>query len=383
MFLEKTIKRNKILIDKAIEFHRDKKILPDSYVIDLDTLLDNAKKMLDLAREKNIKLLFMLKQLGRNPYIAKKLVELGYEGAVVVDFNEARVMMDNDIPIGNVGNLVQIPEAMIDEIVGYAPGVITVFSLEKLKSIDRSAKKFDRVQNVILRVYSDNDTMYPGQEAGINIDDIEDFIGQSKSLENIRIVGVTSFPAFLFNSEEVKIEKKENFNTIFAAKRKLEEMGLSIEHINLPSATCIENLKANFSGENLVGEPGHGLSGTTPMHAVCDLEEKPCVIYLSEISHNFKGRAYAYGGGYYRRSHVKNCLVFEDKKGIKDQVLQMDNESIDYYFQLKNEHKVGSPVIMAFRFQIFVTRSRVVLLENLDKDCKIVGVYDSLGKELI
>ena len=382
MFLEKTVKRNKTLIDEAIRLHGENRILPDTYVVDLDTLLDNAKKMLDLAKEKNIKLLFMLKQLGRNPYIAKKLVELGYEGAVVVDFNEAKVMMDNKIPIGNVGNLVQIPEAMVEEIVEYGVGVITVFSIDKLKTINRAAKKAGKVQRVILRVYSDNDTMYPGQEAGISIENLKGFIEETRHLDNIKIVGITSFPAFLYDEEKGKIFKEKNYETIFTAKKELEKLGLEIEHINLPSATCIKNIEDNFRGENLVGEPGHGLSGTTPMHAVYDLEERPCVIYLSEISHNFKGKSYAYGGGYYRRSHVKNCLVFENKKEIQDQVLKMDDESIDYYFQLKNEHKVGSPVIMAFRFQIFVTRSKLALLENLEGACKIVGLYDSLGKEL-
>lgn len=64
--------------------------MPDSYLIDMDVLIDNAKKILEAAKVRNIRLYFMLKQLGRNPYIAKKLVELGYEGAVVVDFKEAR-----------------------------------------------------------------------------------------------------------------------------------------------------------------------------------------------------------------------------------------------------------------------------------------------------
>ena len=32
-------------------------------------------------------------------------------------------------------------------------------------------------------------------------------------------------------------------------------------------------------------EPGHGLTGTTPLHAVEDLPEIPAVVYLSEVSH--------------------------------------------------------------------------------------------------
>ena len=31
---------------------------------------------------------------------------------------------------------------------------------------------------------------------------------------------------------------------------------------------------------------------TTPMHAAHEQPEKPCVVYISEISHNFEGRGY-------------------------------------------------------------------------------------------
>ena len=58
------------------------------------------------------------------------------------------------------------------------------------------------------------------------------------------------------------------------------------------------------------GEPGHGLTGTTPLHAACAEEpEIPAIVYVSEVSHNFQGKAYCYGGGHYRRSHVKQALV--------------------------------------------------------------------------
>ena len=152
MFLDKLQERNNNLIDAAIKMHQKGLIIPDSYVIDVDTLIENARFMLKEANKKNIKLLFMLKQLGRNPYIAKKLVELGYEGAVVVDFNEARIMMDNNIPIGNVGNLVQTPNAMIDKLVEYGVGVMTVFSMEKLEKINQSAEKLNKVQNIIINL---------------------------------------------------------------------------------------------------------------------------------------------------------------------------------------------------------------------------------------
>lgn len=382
MFLEKTYEKNKKLIEFAVKAHQAGEILPDSYVIDLDSLLENARIMLAKAREKNVTLYFMLKQLGRNPYIAKKLVEIGYQGAVVVDFKEAQVMMDNNIPIGHIGNLVQIPEAMIERVLRYGVSYISVFSLEKLKTIDRLAGKNNIIQKVILRVYSNEDVLYPSQEAGINIDELESFLEDAKSFENIKISGATSFPAYLYDSDKNDIVELENYKTIRKAIDLIQKNGYEIEHINTPSSTCTYVIDKYFNDDNLVGEPGHGLTGTTPLHAKNDLVEKPCLIYLSEVSHNFKDMAYVYGGGYYRRSHVKNALVsFEDELAF-DEVLQMSAESIDYYFRLKNSHKIGACVVMAFRFQVFVTRSNLVIVEDLGKDPKITGIYDSQGRRL-
>ena len=139
MFVEQTLKKNRALIDTAFRLHGSGQILPDSYVVDVDAFCSNGKKILEEAGKHNIKLYFMLKQLGRNPYLAEKLVQLGYEGAVTVDFKEAQTMMEHNIPIGNVGHLVQVPESMVEKIVAYGPEVVTVYSLDKVRSIQRAA----------------------------------------------------------------------------------------------------------------------------------------------------------------------------------------------------------------------------------------------------
>lgn len=67
-----------------------------------------------------------------------------------------------------------------------------------------------------------------------------------------------------------------------------------------------------------------------------------------------------------RRSHVKHALVgssLEDSRSLE--VIPPSDESIDYHFGLSEECKVGETVVMAFRFQIFVTRSDVVLVEGI------------------
>ena len=46
-------------------------------------------------------------------------------------------------------------------------------------------------------------------------------------------------------------------------------------------------------------EPGHGLTGTTPLHVSGDLPEAPAVVYLTEVSHLSGGEAFCFGGGLY------------------------------------------------------------------------------------
>lgn len=384
MFLSTTRKYNPNLIEAAFTLHQNGQILPDSYLIDMDMLLYNAKAILQQATSQGINLYFMLKQLGRNPYIAKKLIELGYRGAVVVDYKEAIVMMKHNIPIGNVGHLVQVPDALLEEIILYQPEVITVYSYEKIVRIEEIAKKHNLVQPILLRVYNDDDHIYSGQTAGFHIHKLTELLEKTKAFQHIKIAGVTSFPCILYDEQRKENQPTQNLFTVKKATEILRAAGIVPTQINMPSATCCASLPSIAKLGGTMGEPGHGLSGTTPSHALGNSIEKPAVVYVSEISHNFKEHAYCYGGGYYRRSHVETALVgknIEDADYMK--VIPPELSSIDYHFGLSKEAFVGDTVVMSFRFQIFVTRSDVVLLEGLHNNHvpKIIGVYDSLGNK--
>ena len=89
MFLDKVLENNRKLVECAFDMHRAGMILPDTYILDLDTIEANARAMKKTADENDIHLYFMLKQIGRNPLIAKKLMEIGFDGAVAVDYKEA------------------------------------------------------------------------------------------------------------------------------------------------------------------------------------------------------------------------------------------------------------------------------------------------------
>ena len=384
MFLNQTMKRNKALVETAFELHRSGQILPDSYVIDVDTFLANAKLMLSEANRYDFKLYFMLKQVGRNPYLARELVKLGYPGVVAVDFKEAQVMMDHQIPIGNVGHLVQIPDRMVKAVVAADPEVITVYSVEKVKTVDRAAAELGKNQAVMLRVYAGEDMVYSGQTAGIGLNELEAVARYIMAeCPHVTVKGITSFPCYLYDEALREIVPTNNLATVLAGRDILNRLGLEDLIVNTPSATCTRTIGRMAAAGGNCGEPGHGLSGTTPMHMYQDMEEIPGVVYVSEISHNFMGDAYCYGGGHYRRSHVEQALTgpsFEKSRIVK--VVPPSDESIDYHFGIAGECPVGDTVIMAFRFQIFVTRSDVVLVRGISKgQPEVVGIYDSQGRK--
>lgn len=383
MFLEATLRRNPKLIDAAFKFHREGIIEPDTYILDLDTIIKNAKAIKSEADKYGIRLYFMTKQFGRNPYISKQLMDIGYEGAVAVDFREAEILFENNIKLGHVGHLVQIPKHKTEAVLRAKPDYITVYSLEKAREISKTAAKLGIVQKIMIRVIDKGDTLYPAQYGGFYLNELLEISKEIVKLPNIVLSGITSFPCFLYDEKTGNIGETPNIYTLLKAKKLLEDnLGLKLEQVNTPSATCSSNIKniARLGGTH--GEPGHGLLGTTPIHAVRDEVEIPSIVYVSEISHNLGEESFCYGGGHYRRSHMKNALV---GKSLEDSVKYKAEppalESIDYYFTLKNNANIGDTVVMAFRTQIFVTRSKVAVVRGIQSgNIKLIGIYDSQGR---
>jgi len=325
----------------------------------------------------------MTKQIGRNPIICKEFMKLGYEGAVVVDFKEAEVMINNGIKIGHVGHLVQIPKALVEKVVRSKPDYITVYTLEKAKEINEVCEKFGLKQNIMLRVLGGNDNLYSGQYGGFKLEELNEIGKELIKLKNLNIAGVTSFPCFLYDEEINEIKRTNNIDTIKEAKEILErEFHIKIEQLNMPSATCVNTIKKIHEEGGTHGEPGHGLTGSTPYHKYNNGLELPAMVYVTEVSHNLLDKGYCYGGGHYRRSHMENALVGESMDNSKMiKVIPPTDESIDYHFELSENCKVSDTVIMAYRTQIFVTRSNVALVKGIKGGKpEIVGIYDSQGE---
>lgn len=376
MFLKQLINKNKEFINVVENLYDLNQILPDTYCIDVDTFMENSLKIINEANKYGIKLYYMLKQLGRNPYLAKKLEDIGYGGAVCVDFKEAEIMMKNNLKIGNVGHLVQIPKSMLRKIINYGVEIITVYSLEVIEEISKIALEEDKVQDIMLKIISNDSSIYPGQESGFTLEDIKKILNRIINLKGVRINGLTSFPCFLFDEEKKIIEKTNNLDAINEVKNYLIQNNIYPKQINLPSATTVENIKNIFLYGGTHGEPGHGLSGTCPINILDDSIEIPSYLYISEISHRYKDKSYFYGGGFYPRGNMKYAYINNKITSIN----KFNSDNIDYYFSLDGNYNIFEKIILCFRTQIFVTRSDVVLIEGIkNKNPIIVGRYSSIG----
>ena len=74
MFVEALKRQNPALISAALSLWQQGKIAPDSWVIDVDQVLENGKRLIETARLYGIELYLMTKQFGRNPWLAEKLL---------------------------------------------------------------------------------------------------------------------------------------------------------------------------------------------------------------------------------------------------------------------------------------------------------------------
>ena len=386
MFVNALQKHNPALIDAALLLHAEGKVLPDSYIVDLDTFVDNAKKIKAEADKYGIALYAMTKQFGRNPYLARLLVEdLGYQGIVCVDYKEARLFSRHGIKIANVGHLVQPPQAMLEQLMSdVQPEVVTVVTMEKAIALSQAAIKANRVQKVLLKFYDSEDVFYTNQETGFPLAALSSVVAEIEKLPGIRIAGLTHFPCLLADKEQVM--PTPNAHTAAIAAQQCRDLGIEVEQLNLPSMTCCSSMSTLSQLGATHGEPGHALTGTTPLHQFEQPQpETIAMLYLSEVSHHHQGKSYCFGGGYYRRGHMENALIWPQvgSPAVQCQVHNDNQASIDYHLRLSGTAPVGSAVVMVFRTQVFVTRSDIVIVAGLHSgQPRVIGVWDSLGNEV-
>ncbi|WP_284139110.1 MULTISPECIES: YhfX family PLP-dependent enzyme [unclassified Virgibacillus] len=372
MFLDVTKRRNPDLIKTGVTLHQTGEIPPNTYIIDVDILKENVKLLSKAADKHEMTLYFMSKQLGRLPEIARIIENNGIAKAVAVDFDEGKLLAENGIKIGNIGHLVQPGKHQWKEVLSWNPEVVTIFSYERAQQLSVTARQMGKVQDILLKVVDSEDKIYHGQEGGIPLHSLEQTIDNILQLTGVRIVGVTTFPNLQLNSLNLEMIPTENLSTLLRAKKILEKKGIEVTQVNGPSGTSCETIPFLSHKGVTHGEPGHGLTGTTPLHAYKDLPEKPAIVYVSEVSHTYDDKYQVIAGGFYGRSNMKGCFVGHDKETIMNRytaAYELSPESIDYYGMIAKPNdfqiEIGDTAIFAFRTQLFVTRAHIALVEGI------------------
>ena len=393
MFLSLIKKRNQNLIKAAVYLHQNGLIPPNTFILDADNIERNVHFIREEAKKYNLSLYFMLKQI-RNPQICNFILNKNKKETVCVDTKDAKVIWESGNLIGHVGHLVQTPDKEIKEILLMQPEVVTVFSAEKARRFSEEASRLGIIQDILLRVTGKNDMNYPSMEGGISEDHLEIVAREIEGFKNVRIVGVTNFPAMFHANKEIP-QITPNLKTSIRCAEKLKRMGFPIIQVNAPGNSCTFSMEAYSKAGATHVEPGHGITGTTPFSLIHNLPEVPAMLYITEVLHVHNGIAYVHGGGFY----------WEDKiavgEGFKNKVLVGTNEEnifegqatfigcapgnqnilIDYYGLIKPGEKrinIGDTAVFGFRSQTFATRcANTAVVKGVESGNYILlGVYD-------
>ncbi|QPP06343.1 YhfX family PLP-dependent enzyme [Streptomyces bathyalis] len=388
MFLDTVLARNPQLADTAASLHRDGAIPPDTYVVDRDAVEGNAALLAERAEELGLSLWFVVKQLGRNPELIA-VVARHLPRSAAIDAPEARALHSAGALAGNIGHLVQIPRRALAGMLEWRPEAVTVFDADNARAVSDEAQRQGFVQDVLLRLAGAPGSVYPGQEGGVPPDGVDAFADEAEAMPGIRIAGVTGFPCLLCDPSTGAPLPTGTFTLLREARARLENRGHQGLKLSAPGATSAAALPLLARLGATHGEPGHALTGTTPLHALDPGQpERPGYVYVTEVSHTLAdGRPALLGGGFYPRAGIRDALL--PRAGLRLPVQEMPAENIDYYRLLDAPPPGAAPVragdtaVLAFRTQMFVTRSSIAVVAGLSSGRpRLTGLYDPLGRAL-
>lgn len=396
MFLEPLMRRNPKFVATAFELHREGRIPANSYVLDVDTIESNSRLVADAAHQHGLTVWAMTKQIGRVQPALDAMARGGVDGFVAVDTACARPIARARHRLGHVGHLVQIPRHEAAEVAAMRPAFWTVYSEDKAVEAARAGELVGADQRLLARIHAPGDTFYPGHEGGFDADRVVEVADWIDTLDAAAFAGITTFPALLFEQRTGLVTPTPNLATLGRAADTLRATGRADCEINAPGTTSTTVLGALASAGATQVEPGHGLTGTTPLHAVSDCPELPAALYLSEVSHQHGGRAYCFGGGLYIDPVFEPYPITALVGGSADEALARgpvpaelpSPAAIDYYGQLATADNrpahTGDTVVFGFRIQAFFTRANIVPVAGIATDNPTVeGVWRGDGSQVI
>ncbi len=393
MFLDPIRRRNPRLIEAAIALHQAGTIPANTYVIDLDAVEANARAIAREAERLELTVFAMTKQMGRNGDYCRAIMRGGIAESVNVDMECVRATHRAGMRIGHLGHLVQIPKAETEAAASFAPAYWTVFNHEKASEAAAASGRAGRRQDMLARIQRPGDRYYRGHEGGFDAADVVAVADRIDAMPGAHFAGITTFPALLFDQATRKVAPTANLATLLRAAEALAKSGRNRVAINAPGTTSSAVLAALAEAGATQVEPGHGLTGTTPLHAVDDLPELPAVVYVSEVSHFHGTDAYCFGGGLYIDpifpDYAVKAIVSREPTAAATALRTVEippPAAIDYYGMIDTTSgatglAVGDLVVFGFRPQAFVTRAYSCGVAGLAAGgAKAGAIHDALGR---
>jgi predicted amino acid racemase len=405
--LKKTVEKNPRLIKAAVALQRSGDIPADTYVLDLDTIVSNGTKGLKEATRVGLECYMCTKQFGRNPVVVDALLRSGYEKAIAMDLEGIKNLHRYGVPIAHVGHFGQIPtselEFVLDEV---RPDVFTIYSIERAKQISKVAGKLGIKQKLLVRVVDDPRTERLVMGGGLSEDEAFTFARQLQKLDNVEVVGATSYPATAFSIINKTHQLSGNFMAMMRVIGRMQkELGIEMEQANAPGRNCVATMAPVADGGGTHVEPGQSFLGTLPAMAFeLDSPEIPAVVYVTEISHHFGGHAIAFGDSFMATATLGSlrndinteyvyALVGDDPDKILDQGLTLARPQEHWHNDLgwsmyavlmpgsRQRANVGDTVVYGFRPQIYRTpKGRIAVVAGIQRNKpKLVGLFDRAG----
>jgi predicted amino acid racemase len=398
MFLQRLLDTNPGLIDSAVVLHQSGAIPANTWLYDLDAIAANARIQATEARRLGLTTFLMTKQIARNPMVAATALANGIDKTVAVDMTCAHILTRYGIPIGHIGQINQIPRHQVEHALRMQPDYITVYSIEAAERISQLAGGLDMTQPLLVRIYGDNDVTFAGQEGGFHEDEVVDAVRRIAAMPHVEVVGTTAFPVVEYTLERERMPPGllPNMRTIVDSARRIESaLGIEMRVINAPgntSASTFQMLKG--AGATHV-EPGHGLCGTTISQMMLGSDrERPAYVYVTEISHIYRGIGYAFGGGLWSLlsglfgdEWIFQMIVGADLRTARENILDYAHidQIIDYHLPIKQGHRctVGDTVVLPIYTQAQMTRAYTAAVNGIASGEPVVrGLFDHAGTML-
>lgn len=389
MFLDVLRRRNPALIEQAVALHQAGQLPANCYVIDLDTVTANAQVIAAAAAKLHLKVFAMTAHMARNADFCAALQRGGIGTAVALTMECARACHRAGLRIGHLGHLTQVPRAETDAAARFAPDYWTVYSLEKALAAAAACAAQGRVQPLLARIRAAGDMFQPGQEGGFEATrELSTAADVIDGLTGARFAGITSDPALVFDAATRRVLPTHNLLTLEHTAERLARTGREGIEINAPGTTCVAVLGMLAAAGVTQVQPGHGLTGTTPLHAIEDQPEIPAVVYLTEVSHVHQGRAYCFGGGLridpVFPTYTPHAVVSAAPVTGRLMPAELPTPGApDYYGVIDGPARVGDSVVFGFRPQAFATRAYTAGISGVRTGApEVHAIHDSWGRPI-